>query len=59
MRRRCIGILSIREDRRVVSMASKALLGQGRCGRQLISLISKLRKEIWRLPTSSLSKESL
>ncbi|CAA7404003.1 unnamed protein product [Spirodela intermedia] len=43
MRRRCTGILSVREDRRAVSMALKALLGQRRCG----------------LPTLSLSKESL
>ncbi|CAA6674400.1 unnamed protein product [Spirodela intermedia] len=33
MRRQCTGILSIREDCCVVSMASKALLGQRRCGR--------------------------
>ncbi|CAA7405562.1 unnamed protein product [Spirodela intermedia] len=33
MRRRCTGILSVREDRRAVSTASKALLGQRRCGR--------------------------
>ncbi|CAA6668676.1 unnamed protein product [Spirodela intermedia] len=32
MRRRCTGILSVREDRRAVSTASKALLGQRRCG---------------------------
>ncbi|CAA6659792.1 unnamed protein product [Spirodela intermedia] len=30
MRRRCTGILSVREDRRAVSTASKALLGQRR-----------------------------
>ncbi|CAA6672779.1 unnamed protein product [Spirodela intermedia] len=32
MRRRCTGILSIQEDRRAVSIASKALLRQRRCG---------------------------
>ncbi|CAA7395950.1 unnamed protein product [Spirodela intermedia] len=32
MHRRCTRILSIWEDHHVVSMASKALLGQRRCG---------------------------
>ncbi|CAA6672278.1 unnamed protein product [Spirodela intermedia] len=35
MRRRCTGILSVREDRRAVSTASKALLGQRRHGQSL------------------------
>ncbi|CAA6675751.1 unnamed protein product [Spirodela intermedia] len=35
MRQRCTGILSIWKDHHAMSMASKALLGQGRCGQSL------------------------
>ncbi|CAA7393099.1 unnamed protein product [Spirodela intermedia] len=50
MHRRCTRILSVREDSRVVSTASKAFLGQGRCGQSL----DLLRKNgdfatLWRL----------
>ncbi|CAA7397757.1 unnamed protein product [Spirodela intermedia] len=38
MRQRCTGILSIWKDHHAMSMASKALLGQGRCG--LTSLLA-------------------
>ncbi|CAA6674198.1 unnamed protein product [Spirodela intermedia] len=37
-------ILSIREDSCVVSTASKALLGQGRCGQSLDLLVNRLRQ---------------
>ncbi|CAA6674036.1 unnamed protein product [Spirodela intermedia] len=65
MRWRCTGILSVWEDRRVVSTASKALLGQRRRG-QSLDLLSKFRDQwngsssrLWRLSPGRAEKRRL
>ncbi|CAA7395555.1 unnamed protein product [Spirodela intermedia] len=42
MRQRCTRILSVQKNRRAMSMASKALVGQGRCGQLNLEVIKFL-----------------